>query len=130
MIAHCRVSEGVRVFRMDRIVEASDGDGSFDVPDGFTVSDYLDGGVVYRATDETRVRVRYSARVARWVRERADVGASAWTEEGDGSVVVDHRVADPHWMVEHALQYGLEAEILEPAAVRDLVLDLLDRLSG
>ena len=42
-------------------------------------------------------------------------------EEGpDGSVIVRHQVADPRWIVRHVLSYGPEAEILEPAEMRDL----------
>jgi predicted DNA-binding transcriptional regulator YafY len=49
---------------------------------------------------------------------------------GDGSVVICHRVADPHWVVGHALQYGGEAEILEPADLRALVLEVAEGLAG
>ncbi|MFC1575522.1 WYL domain-containing protein [Gemmatimonadota bacterium] len=34
---------------------------------------------------------------------------------------VTHRVADPHWIVRHVLQYGAEAEVLTPEEVRGWV---------
>jgi predicted DNA-binding transcriptional regulator YafY len=120
-VAWCAVKEDVRVFRMDRIIEAAEGDGGFDVPEDFRAEDYVDGGRVYRADVETRARVRYSAQVARWVKERARYDASSLKEEPDGSVVLEHRVADPRWVVGHALRYGAEAEVMEPEEARAMV---------
>jgi hypothetical protein len=34
----------------------------------------------------------------------------------DGSLVVEHRMADAEWAVRHVLQYGADAEVLAPAA--------------
>ncbi len=41
-----------------------------------------------------------------------------------------HRVADPHWVVNHALTYGAEAEILEPEEMRALVREAVERMVG
>jgi predicted DNA-binding transcriptional regulator YafY len=43
--------------------------------------------------------------------------------------VVHHHVADPHWVVEHALQYGAEAEILEPEEVRALMREVVEGMA-
>jgi predicted DNA-binding transcriptional regulator YafY len=39
-------------------------------------------------------------------------------------------VADPHWVIGHALQYGAEAEILEPEDLRALVREVARGLAG
>jgi proteasome accessory factor C len=129
-VAWCAVKEEVRIFRMDRILEASEGDGSFDIPDEFQADAYVDGGRVYRADAETRARVRYSAHVARWVKERAQLDMSSLEEEPDGSVVLDHWVADPQWVVGHALEYGPDAEIVEPEEARAMVREVMAGLMG
>lgn len=129
-VGWCMVKNEVRVFRVDRILEAAAGEGTFKVPDDFRVEDWVQGARVYRADGEMEVRVRYSPRIARWVRERAAAGADGWEEEPDGSVVIRHRVADPHWVVCHALTYGADAEILEPEDVRALVREVVGRLAG
>lgn len=129
-VGHCRRSDGVRIFRMDRIVEAAAApDATFEAPDGFDLSDYISDGGLYHAPHESRARVRYAPTVARWVRERAEVHGDGWSEEPDGAVVVEHRVADPAWMVGHALQYGPAAEILEPAELRTLVREVLEAMA-
>ncbi|MCG6956118.1 MAG: WYL domain-containing protein [Gemmatimonadetes bacterium] len=130
VVAWCAVKEGMRVFRMDRILAADETDASFDVPADFDAADYVSGNHVYRAPEDVEVRVRYSPRIARWVRERAEAGVAEWEEEGDGSLVVRHRVADPHWVVNHALTYGPDAEILEPEDLRAMVREVVGRMGG
>lgn len=125
VVGWCAVKDGMRVFRVDRILEAAEADGHFDVPGDFDPRDYLTPTRVYRAEGDVEVRVRYSPKIARWVREGAAAGRMGWEEESDGSVVIRHRVADPHWVVGHALDYGPEAEILEPEELRALVRDVL-----
>ena len=128
VVARCAVKDGMRVFRVDRILEAADTDTSFEIPAGFDAADFIDASRVYRAASDTEVRVRYSPRIARWVRERAHGWPGGCQEEDDGAVVVCHHVADPHWVVTHALTYGPEAEILEPEEMRSLVREVVGRM--
>ncbi|HSG06769.1 MAG TPA: WYL domain-containing protein [Longimicrobiales bacterium] len=130
VVGWCLVKEGMRVFRVDRILEAAGTDGRFDVPEDFDVAAYLTPTRVYRAEADVEVCVRYSPRIARWVRERAAAGMVGWEEEPDGSVVIRHHVADPHWVVGHALDYGPEAEILEPEELRALVREVVAGMAG
>jgi len=129
-VGHCNTKNEVRTFRVDRVLAADHTDGKFEVPADFDPTKHVQAGKIYLGTDEREVRVRYSPRISRWVRERAGWGVMEIEEEGDGSVVICHRVADPHWVVGHALQYGGEAEILEPVDLRALVLEVAEGLVG
>jgi predicted DNA-binding transcriptional regulator YafY len=124
-VGWCVGSEGMRVFRVDRILEAEPAEGSFEIPDDFDPEAFFDGGVVYHADEEREVRVRYAPAVARWIRERAAWRDIQVEEDGEDGVVVRHRVADPRWIVSHALRYGPDAEILEPPQVRALVREVV-----
>lgn len=73
--------------------------------------------------DSETLRVRYSPRIARWIAEREGKTLSA-----DGSLEMEHPLADRAWAVRHVLQYGAEAEILAPADVRDMVRKTLAAL--
>ncbi|MDZ7778382.1 MAG: WYL domain-containing protein [Gemmatimonadota bacterium] len=128
-VGHCTLEDDIRVFRTDRVLAAELAEGRFEIPADFDPDRYLDGGRIFHARDEREVRVWYSARIARWIRERASSSSDAVEHREDGSLVVRHRVADPHWAVSHALQYGAEAEILEPADIRALVGEVADELS-
>jgi len=117
VIGYCHLRDDVRAFRVDRLLEATVGDESFEVPADFDPLEFLAGGRVFRSNAEDEVLVRYSPRVAPWVREHGPV-----EEFEDGSVAVRFTTADPGWVVRHVLQYGPEAEVVEPLAVRDMVV--------
>lgn len=116
VIGRCLHRDAVRAFRTDRILEAECGDAPFEPPADFDPADYLADGRVYHAEAETEVAVRYSGRVAPFLRERGEGEALE-----DGGVLVRHRVADPGWLVRHVLQYGRDARVLEPDGFVDLV---------
>ncbi len=118
LLAFCEVSQEVRIFRMDRILEAAPTGKPFETPTTFDAGAYLQGSRVFRGGEQTSVRVRYTARIARWLAEREQ---GDW--DPDGSLVVTHRVVDPHWLVRHVLQYGPDAEVLEPEEARGWVRD-------
>lgn len=114
---------GERLFRIDRIAGAEVLDRRFELPEGFDPAKHLGEGRAFLAPGGAATAVvRYGPRAAAWVRERWTVEA----EEPDGAVRVRHTVADPEWIVGHVLQYGADAELLEPAALRDAVRQRLE----
>jgi len=80
---------------------------------------------VFRGDETLEVRVRYSPAVARWIGEQEAVEPAP-----DGFLTLTHSVADPHWIVRHVLQYGPEAEVLDPAEARGWVRDAVECWSG
>ncbi|HEX7050797.1 MAG TPA: WYL domain-containing protein [Longimicrobiales bacterium] len=127
LLAYAPERGEVRVFRIDRMVqvEVEPEGNAFTVPEDFDPARYIAGGKVYRAEDDVEVAIRYSPRIARWLAERL-----ACERLADGSIVVRHRVADPRWAVRHVLQYGAEAEVLEPPEVRRKVREAALRMAG
>ena len=123
-VGFCQKRREPRIFRIDRIMEAELLEEGFEVPESFDVSDYLSDGRVFRADEQVDVPVRYGPRIARWLIERGEGEAAE-----DGSVVVTHEVADPGWLVRHVLQYGPDAEVLEPEEVRGLVREGAERVA-
>ena len=119
--------DDVRVFRLDRILEAEIDTAAdpFEVAPDFDPARYVSGGRVYHAAEDQEARVRYTPRVARWIVEKGDTLPLA-----DGSVVARHRVSDPRWLVRHVLRYGPEAEVLEPAALRAMVGEAAARMAS
>jgi proteasome accessory factor C len=116
LLGWCQVSEGVRNFRMDRVLYVEQTGVHFPAPEDFDPSDFIEGGRVFRPDGTLEVKVRFSPRIARWLAERME-GES----EGDGSLTVTYEVCDPHWIVREVLQYGPDAEVVEPEEVRGWV---------
>lgn len=116
LVAHCDRSNAIRVFRVDRIESGTVTDLPYQVPADFDPERVLHEGRVLLAPPDSKVRIRYGPAVARWMAEREGRPLDA-----DGSITLDHPLADTRWAVRHVLQYGPDAEVLEPAAVRDAV---------
>ncbi|HEX5387307.1 MAG TPA: WYL domain-containing protein [Gemmatimonadales bacterium] len=116
LVAHCERSEGIRVFRLDRIEEVEQLAERCRVPKDFSVADVLRDGRVFHGEPAESARVRYGPAVARWVAERERKPLDA-----DGSLTLEHPLADEHWLVRHVLQYGADAEVLAPEHAREAV---------
>jgi predicted DNA-binding transcriptional regulator YafY len=111
--------DGVRFFRADRIEGVTMTPQRFEVPAGFSIEDVIASGRAFHGEPVLTMRVRYSPRIARWIaeREREDSRLAP-----DGSLTLEHPVADIDWAVRHVLQYGPEAEVLEPPEVREEIV--------
>jgi proteasome accessory factor C len=120
VIAYCERSEGLRIFRLDRIAAVAQIQEEYEVPENFRVADVLSAHKAFASQPARAMKVRYSPRIARWIAEREE-----GETETDGSLVVEHPLANTDWAVRHVLQYGAEAEVLEPTSVREAVRDRL-----
>jgi predicted DNA-binding transcriptional regulator YafY len=111
--------EGMRFFRLDRVEDVVLLDETFERDESIPAR-VKETGRAFASATNARMRVRYSPRIARWVAER-----EAHPLDADGSLTLEHPVADESWAVRHVLQYGPDAELLEPAELRQKVRDAL-----
>jgi proteasome accessory factor C len=124
LIAFCESANEVRSFRLDRIAATSPLEEGYEIPATFSIDEHLNDRKVLRVGQLPRMRVRYSPRVARWIAEREGVDVAP-----DGALTLDHPLADVQWGVRHVLQYGPDAEVLEPAEVREEIVARLSVLA-
>ena len=115
-VAWCPELDAWRRFRDDRVLEAKPLGEPFEPrADHEAVED--PGGLLQTEREPERATIRYSARVARWLRERYP----EHEDGGDGSILVRVPVANPHWLVRRVLEYGTDAELLEPPHFREAI---------
>jgi proteasome accessory factor C len=114
----------LRFFRLDRVEAVRLLDATFDRDEAVGLR-VQEAGRAFASDTMRRMTVRYSPRIARWVADRE--GA---TPAADGSLTLEHPVADESWAVRHVLQYGPDAEILSPRDLRDLVCARLSEMHG
>jgi proteasome accessory factor C len=128
-VAFCEASHGVRVFRLDRVQRAELLPDAYTVPATFSVAEVVRDGKVLRLEGGGEaapvLTVRYGPRIARWIAER-----EGSTVDADGSLTMEHPLADAEWAVRHVLQYGADAEVVGPAHVRELVVRRLGEMTG
>ncbi|MBC7895170.1 MAG: WYL domain-containing protein [Cytophagaceae bacterium] len=124
IVAWCEVARDVRTFRLDRIQSLDATPDTFSRDDGIELDSLLGAHRALMKEDQHAVmRVRYSPQVARWVAEREGRELAA-----DGSLVIDHPLADIEWGLRHVLQYGAEAEVLAPPSMREAVKARVDAM--
>lgn len=123
VVAWCERSADLRVFRMDRIETATLLDERCEVDAPLDVEALISSGKVFRHDGAPSMRVWYAPIVAPWIAER-----EGRRIETDGSLVVEHPVADDEWAIRHVLQYGDGAEVLVPGGLRTMLKERLDRM--
>jgi proteasome accessory factor C len=122
-VAHCESSEGLRIFRLDRVEQVETLDSKFASPRGFSLEAVMREGKAFQTGETGTLRVRYSPRIARWIAEREGKSVAE-----DGSLTLEHRLADRDWAVRHVLQYGPDATVLDPPEVREAVVRRLEQI--
>jgi proteasome accessory factor C len=119
LVAWCEKSNATRRFRVERILEAKLLDQQFTPrPEVSRVKSQKD---LLAAADAPTATVAFNNRIARWMEERYPGGKTA----ADGRYVVQFPVVDPHWLAREVLQYGAEAEVVSPEAIREFVRGML-----
>ena len=124
-VAHCESSDGVRFFRLDRVEDVQLLDARFAAASHASVEEIVRQGRAFHRDGARTLTVRYSARIARWIAEREGKPLAE-----DGTLTVEHPLADVDWAVRHVLQYGPEVDVLEPAEVREAVVSRLRAMAG
>ncbi|WP_027891011.1 helix-turn-helix transcriptional regulator [Calidithermus chliarophilus] len=114
--AYCRLRQGVRGFRLDRIEELR------------LLEEVFEPRSLEPApAPRLEVRVRFAREVARWVRERQHYGFVDEAPEA-GGVVMRYRVESLGEMVPWLLGWGVAAEPLAPPGLRQQVREVLERI--
>lgn len=111
--AWCHRVEDVRLFRLDRVVEASVLEVAAEEHTDLSRRD-LSAGIYQPAPDDLLAVLDVSA-TASWVTELMPVEAS--TELPDGSQRIAVRVGDPAWLRRLVLRAGGEVRVVEPATL-------------
>jgi len=119
LIGFCHRAQGMRVFRLSRFQQVHITNRVFDLGD-FSVQQYLKNTwSIHPGERNTRFRVHFNSKVARYIREE-ELFVQPWMKElADGSLLFEVTVNNEHEFIMWLLQYGPDAEILEPQSARE-----------
>jgi proteasome accessory factor C len=115
----CHRAEGVRLFRLDRVVSIELLDAPAELPPQAVARD-LDEGLFVPSPDDTVVTLELDP-PAHWVADHYPV--EDVTESDGNRLVVRLRAADGRWLRTLALQLGGSARVLAPEELADEVRD-------
>ena len=119
VIGLCHLRDEVRIFALDRIKMLHQTGEGFRLPDDFDYEEYMTPSFGIFQGRPVRVRVRFDADAAGYIREKVWHENQKITPEDDGSVLFEAEVAGTdeirHWI----LSWGSKAEALEPESLRE-----------
>jgi predicted DNA-binding transcriptional regulator YafY len=135
----CQLAEGVRLFRLDRMVEAVAGAPAGPLPSEAVPRDLAEG--LFRPGQQDLTVVLELEPAARWVADYYPVEQSTELAVAAGSPAdgpkrlrVELRTPDPAWVIRLALRLGGQGRVIAPpdivAAVRDQAEMALKALAG
>jgi len=128
LVAYCHFREAVRVFAVERIRAVDVLRRRFDIPPGFNAKEYLDKAWGILQGDLVTVRIVFSRRVARYIKERLWHPSQRFRDLPDGRLEMTLRVADTLEVLRWILGYGADAEVVAPEALRRSVLEQASEL--
>jgi predicted DNA-binding transcriptional regulator YafY len=119
LVGHCQVREAVRIFAVERIRNAEITTNRFTRPADFDADTYLrDAWGIIRG-DLVHVKVRFSKTVTRYVRDRRWHTSQQVRDLPSGGIELTLQVADTFEVRRWLLGFGVDAEVLEPLALRE-----------
>jgi predicted DNA-binding transcriptional regulator YafY len=118
----------LRTWRVDRMESASVDEVRFTVPADMDIDGRLAGSFgIYEGAEDITVRAKIAKPRARYVAEKAWHPSQQVTVHRDGSVTVEFRLSGTVEFKNWILSFGADAEVLEPASLREEIAAELHR---
>jgi proteasome accessory factor B len=117
----------VRHYKVDRIASVDAIGFPFPKPKDFNIADHLAGsfGIHFTDAPPVTIRVRFASVVARYVQEKKYHPTQKAARGPDGSVILTFELSDLVELKSWLLGFGANAVVLEPACLRDEILETL-----
>jgi predicted DNA-binding transcriptional regulator YafY len=123
LVAHDHLKNDLRVFAVERIQSVRLTNRRFEIPDDFDFEKFQQTASNMIWGEPQEVKIRVSASQAPYIRERTWHPSQKIEDEPDGSIILTLQIADL-WEVKHWLiGFGSEAEVLEPAELREEIIN-------
>lgn len=128
--AYCHMREGLRSFAVDAIRDAALRDARAKEISKAELDEHLASGYgIFAGRNVEWAKLRFSAQSARWVSAQIWHPKQRARLEKDGSYMLELPYADDRELVMEILKFGPDVEVVEPAALRRRVKELLKQAS-
>lgn len=128
LIAYCRMREGTRDFRTDRIMKLTVLDENFDHTKYGNYMDYVTQAVPGGELKE--VKLRMSKMVSRFINEQKFYHGFVHQEEEGDNVIMTFITGELNYMARWILMFGKEASVIEPYELSEIINDLIFELTS
>jgi proteasome accessory factor B len=123
LIGFCEYRNDVRTFAVCRIQHLFITDEHFAIPESFSIGTYLEKTFqVTSGTDIHPVSIAFTPYQSQWIREHRWHPTQNIREHEDGSLTLTLEVGALDAVKRWVMQYGAQAEVLEPQELRQMVM--------
>ncbi len=119
----------IRVLAVERIQKLTTTELTFTQPEDFAPDVLLENAFSIVYDEPVEVKIRFSADVARYIRERRWAKEQIITEESGGEIVIQMKTSGWMDVKKWILSFGAEAELLEPGEYRKEIIEELVKSS-
>lgn len=127
--AYCPEKQGYRLFRLNRVSDVRFTELRFPRHSEYNFTErHKHSFSVFVGKTTQWVRVRFGKRVAPYIREACWHRSQQLTSQPDGSLLFEVEVNDPREVGWWVLQWGADAEVLEPESLRRELRETAERL--
>ena len=129
LIGHCRLRDEVRIFALDRIKMLHQTKDHFEVPEDFSVEDFMRPSFGVFQGEPIRVKIWFARDVAGYIKEKIWHETQKIHPKDDGSIIFEAVVAGTEEIRFWAMSWGSNAEVLEPESLREEIRSEAERMS-
>jgi predicted DNA-binding transcriptional regulator YafY len=122
LVGNCGLREDIRIFALDRIKSLTLTDETFEMPEGFTVEDFMRTSFGVFHGKPQNVRVRFAAEVAGYISEKIWHKTQKIQPQKDGSLIFEARVAGTDEIKFWVMSWGSKAQVLSPESLRNEII--------
>lgn len=129
LIAYCHLAGEIRTFRLSRFRSMEITERHFDRRD-FSLKNYMKNTwSIERGEQQIHFKVKFSADVARYIKEEELFISPKMRDLKDGSLLFEVTLNHDREFLNWLSQYGPDAEILEPVSYREVMRKRLEQWS-
>ncbi|GAC1542461.1 MAG: WYL domain-containing protein [Herpetosiphon sp.] len=129
VLAHDRLRDAVRTFKIERIQDAELLAEEYTIPEDFDPYVWLDTSWGIIADELVTVRLRFNAPAARRVRESVWHHSQVVEDEADGGCVLTLSIGGIREIKRWVMGWGSDVEVLDPPVLRESVAADIHRLA-
>jgi predicted DNA-binding transcriptional regulator YafY len=94
----------------------------FDFPEDFKPDELLEAGFDIVYDDPLEVKIWFSADQARYVKDRNWAKNQKFTDQPDGSLILDMKTSGWWHVKKWVMSFGAEAKVLEPEGLKNEII--------
>lgn len=119
LIGFCCLRREVRIFALDRIKTIEQTCRRFEIPEDFSIEDFMQSSFGIFVGAPVTVKIYFSADIAGYVREKIWHASQKIDVQEDGSILFTARVAGTDEIKFWVLRWGGKARVIEPESLRN-----------